>query len=398
MITFPIGLAMTASVLLLVTAGMLRAAGASLVRTPRADALHDAAEGDKRAQVVAALLSETSSIQPSVGLVNSALALGAVIPGSWALSQILNGWYLVGSLALLWFSALIFGDMAPRGYGRSRPRILAYRFSNLLKAAVATGKTADDWVADEVEPEALEIDLGVDDQHREELELISSVLDFSDAIVREVMTPRTDMVTIAAADTSDQVLDVIVETGFSRIPVTGDSIDDIVGVAHARDLLKLLDEERKAVPVSELARTVVIVPETKRVSDMLKHMQASQSHMAVVVDEFGGTAGLVTIEDLLEEIVGEITDEFDDEEALVQDLADGSLLVDGRCAVEDLSERLSVMLPDEEWDTVGGLVLALAGRVPKEGERFLLEGIEFRVARLQGRRIAQVRVARSKAL
>jgi putative hemolysin len=398
MITFPIGLAMTASVLLLVTAGMLRAAGASLVRTPRADALHDAAEGDKRAQVVAALLSETSSIQPSVGLVNSALALGAVIPGSWALFQILAGWYLVGSLALLWFSALIFGDMAPRGYGRSRPRVLAYRFSRLLKAAVATGKTADDWVADEAEPEALEIDLGVDDQHREELELISSVLDFSDAIVREVMTPRTDMVTIAAADTSDQVLDVIVETGFSRIPVTGDSIDDIVGVAHARDLLKLLDEERKAVPVSELARTVVIVPETKRVSDMLKHMQASQSHMAVVVDEFGGTAGLVTIEDLLEEIVGEITDEFDDEEALVQDLGDGSLLVDGRCAVEDLSERLGVLLPDEEWDTVGGLVLALAGRVPKEGERFLLEGIEFGVARLQGRRIAQVRVGRSKAL
>ncbi len=394
MITPAIGVAMVSSVLLLVTAGMLRAAGASLVRTPRADALHDGVEGDKRAQVVADMLSEASAIQPSVGLVNSALALGAVIPGSWALSQVLEGWLLVASLVALWVAALVFGDMVPRGYGRNRPGSLAYSFSGLLHVAVAAGKTADDWVADEPEPETLEPDQDADELHREELELISSVLDFSDALVREVMTPRPDMVTIAATDTSDQVLDVIVETGYSRIPVTGGNIDDIVGVAHARDLLKLLDDERSAVPVSELARQVVIVPETKRVSDMLKHMQASQSHMAVVVDEFGGTAGLVTIEDLLEEIVGEITDEFDDEEALIQDLGNGVFLVDGRCPVEDLSEQLDVALPEEEWDTVGGLVLALAGRVPKKGEVFSVEGVQFVVARLQGRRIAHVQVQR----
>jgi CBS domain containing-hemolysin-like protein len=396
MITPAIGVAMVSSVLLLVIAGMLRAAGASLVRTPRADALHDGVEGDKRAQVVADMLSEVSAIQPSVGLVNSALALGAVIPGSWALSQVLEGWLLVASLVALWVAALVFGDMVPRGYGRNRPGSLAYSFSGLLHVAVAAGKTADDWVADEPEPETLELDQDADELHREELELISSVLDFSDALVREVMTPRPDMVTIAATDTSDQVLDVIVETGYSRIPVTGDNIDDIVGVAHARDLLKLLDDERSAVPVSELARQVVIVPETKRVSDMLKHMQASQSHMAVVVDEFGGTAGLVTIEDLLEEIVGEITDEFDDEEALIQDLGNDVFLVDGRCPVEDLSEQLDVALPEEEWDTVGGLVLALAGRVPKKGEVFSVEGVQFVVARLQGRRIANVQVQRMR--
>ncbi len=396
MITSAVGIAMVSSVLLLVTAGMLRAAGASLVRTPRADALHDGVEGDKRAQIVADMLSEASVIQPSVGLVNSALALGAVIPGSWALSQVLEGWPLVASLTALWVASLVFGDMVPRGYGRNRPGSLAYRFSNLLRAAVAAGKTADDWVADEPEPETLEQSQDADELHREELELISSVLDFSDALVREVMTPRPDMVTIAATDTSDQVLDVIVETGYSRIPVTGDNIDDIVGVAHARDLLRLLDDERSAVPVSELARQVVIVPETKRVSDMLKHMQASQSHLAVVVDEFGGTAGLVTIEDLLEEIVGEITDEFDDEEALIQDLGNGAFLVDGRCPVEDLSEQLDVALPDEEWDTVGGLVLALAGRVPKEGEKFSVENVQFVVARLQGRRIAHVQVQRTR--
>ena len=142
----------------------------------------------------------------------------------------------------------------------------------------------------------------------------------------------------------------------------------MLGVLYARDLLKLMDDEADAVPAEAIMRPPYFVPETKRVPELLRDMQANQIHLAIVVDEFGGTAGVVTIEDLLEEIVGEIADEYDNEEPLITPLDDGEYLVDGRLGVDELGELIGVDLPDDEWDTVGGLMLGLAGRVPAEGE------------------------------
>jgi CBS domain containing-hemolysin-like protein len=176
--------------------------------------------------------------------------------------------------------------------------------------------------------------------------------------------------------------------------VRGD-VDEVVGMVIVKDLLPLLTGGERAVALEGLMRPVDFVPETKRVSDLLREMQATKTHLVVVVDEHGSVAGLVTIEDLLEELVGEIVDEYDEHEPLVAALGDGVWQVDGRLPVSELSEVVGVDLPEEDWDTVAGLVLGLAGRVPVEGERFEVGEVAVTALRIQGRRIATVRVERT---
>ena len=386
--------ALILSLVLLVIGAVIRAAGASVVRTSRADALHDAAEGDHRAARIGDVLDDRAMILPAVGTVASVLLVAAAVPASWALTQQLSGPPLLAGLVGLGVALVLIGDLLPRAWGRAHPGRLAYRFSRLLAGAVQLGSRAVDLVADDEEDE--EAGNGGDDRAHQETErrLISSVLEFADAVVREVMVPRTDMTVIGEAASTDEAIDLSLEHGYSRIPVTRAGPDDIVGILYARDLLALADSGVAARAVGELMRPGYYVPETKRISELLREMQANQVHMAVVVDEFGGTAGLVTIEDIIEELVGEIADEFDEAEELITAIDDG-YLIDARLPVDDLGELFSVEFPDEEWDTVGGLVLALAGRVPKEGEEFEHDGVLFIADRVQGRRVSRVRCRRT---
>jgi CBS domain containing-hemolysin-like protein len=360
------------------------------VRTPRADALHDAGEGNLRAEVVATLLEERNRIQPALGTVVTTLLILAVIPASWAMERILSGWQLGLAFIAMTLLIVLLSDLIPRTIGRSRSRSFAYRFSRILKVAIRVGDAANDLVSDDEEDD----DDEDDEDDREERELISSIIEFGDTIVREVMVPRTDMVTLAAASSTDDAVDLVLEEGRSRIPLTGENVDDIVGLLYARDLLTLYDEEAPSRPARELAHEAYFVPETKAISELLREMQAKQKHLAIVVDEFGGTAGVVSIEDLLEEIVGEIVDEYDDEEPMVVPLESGEYLVDARLDVDDLSGILDIAFPDEEWDTVGGLVLGLAGRVPAVGESFEYNNLVLTTEEVQGRRVARVRVAK----
>lgn len=377
------------SVLVLLLIAIVRAAGASLVRTPRADALHDAGEGDARARVVADLLEDRLRIQPALGTVVTTLLILAVIPASWALSRLLSGWQLALAFAVMTVLLVLLSDLIPRTIGRSRPRSFAYRFSRLLAVAIRVGDAANDLVSDEDDEDDAE-----DKEDRDERELISSIIEFGDTIVREVMVPRTDMVTLSAAASTDDAVDLVLEAGRSRIPITGENIDDIVGLLYARDLLSLYDQAAPPRPARDLAHEAYFVPETKAISELLREMQAKQKHLAIVVDEFGGTAGVVTIEDLIEEIVGEIVDEYDDEEPMVVPLESGDYLVDARLDVDELASTLDVRFPEEEWDTVGGLVLGLAGRVPDVGESFEYHDVMLIAEDVQGRRIARVRVTR----
>jgi len=313
-----------------------------------------------------------------------------VIPASWALSALLSGWQLALAYAAMTVLLVLLSDLIPRTIGRSRPRSFAYRFSRLLAIAVRVGDAANDLVSDEDDAE----DDGEDDDDRGERELISSIIEFGDTIVREVMVPRIDMVTLPAAASTDAAVDLVLEAGRSRIPLTGDSIDDIVGLLYARDLLSLYDQAAPPRPARDLAHEAYFVPETKAISELLREMQAKQKHLAIVVDEFGGTAGVVTIEDLIEEIVGEIVDEYDDEEPMVVPLGSGDYLVDARLDVDDLANALDLRFPEEEWDTVGGLVLGLAGRVPDVGESFEYNSVMLIAEDVQGRRVARVRVTR----
>ena len=227
---------------------------------------------------------------------------------------------------------------------------------------------------------------------REERRLIHSIFEFGDTVVREVMKPRPDMVAIEASETVEEGIKRSIEGGFSRIPAYQDTTDNIIGLVYLKDLVHRAHAGAGDEPVRGSLREAVFVPEQKRVAELLREMQSKQFHMAIVIDEYGGTAGLVTMEDLLEEIVGEITDEYDVEEPGVERLSDGSLRVPGSLSIDALSEELGVELPDEEWDTVGGLVLNLLGHVPESGETVRFQELEFRADRVQGRRIVSVQI------
>jgi CBS domain containing-hemolysin-like protein len=237
-------------------------------------------------------------------------------------------------------------------------------------------------------------DVAADEEaiEREERQLIHSIFEFGDTVVREVMKPRPDMVAIEADSTVEEGIKRAIEGGFSRIPAYEETTDNIIGLVYLKDLVHRAHAGAGDEPVRGSLRSAVFVPEQKRVAELLREMQKQQFHMAIVIDEHGGTAGLVTLEDLLEEIVGEITDEYDVEEPGVERLPGGALRVPGSFPIDDLSEELGMELPDEEWDTVGGLVLNLLGHVPEARETVRFQGHEFRVDRVQGRRIRSVRI------
>jgi putative hemolysin len=228
----------------------------------------------------------------------------------------------------------------------------------------------------------------------EEHSVIRSIIEFGDTVVREVMVPRPDMITIKETATIDDAMGVAIEFGLSRLPVVRESKDDIAGVVYVKDLMRAHREGRKDIAVVQVTRPARFAPEGKPVADLMREMQGQKFHMAIVVDEYGGTAGLVTLEDLLEELVGEIVDEYDTEEAQVERLSNGDIRVNARLLIDELNDLLAVEWPSEDWDSVGGLFLNLLGRPAAEGEQVEYEGHSLRAERVKGRRIGRVRISR----
>ncbi|MEN3002051.1 MAG: hemolysin family protein [Armatimonadota bacterium] len=225
----------------------------------------------------------------------------------------------------------------------------------------------------------------------QEKEMIQSIFEFTDTIAREVMTPRVDMKCIPVDATPQEAIALIRKSGHSRIPVYEGSVDNILGILHAKDLLRLCEGAPLKFSLREVMRPAYFVPESKRVVELLQELRRRRVHMAIVQDEYGGTAGLVTLEDLVEEIVGEIQDEYDVEpEEPVQVLPDGSLLIDARMHLDDASELLKTKLESEEFDTIGGFVFGLLGHQPSEGEVVTANGWQLRVHAVEGHRIRVV--------
>ncbi|MYH05974.1 MAG: HlyC/CorC family transporter [Acidimicrobiia bacterium] len=369
---------------LLVIAGLLRMGLASLERMGRASVAQAAAEGVDRAERHLRLLGRDGLMTMAGWRVEGVITILAatLLTAGLAAGE--------GGLAALWAVIITTAGRAAAGLlGRlwrgAEAMTWLVEVAALLHARLWRPRWALD--SDETEPENQELS--------EEKEMISSVLGFSETIVREVMIPRPDMVTVQVSGTLDELAETVKEYGFSRFPVLDGGIDRVVGLALAKDLLPALAEGDSGATVAAIQRTPLYVPETKPVSDLLREMRRHGDHMAVVIDEHGGTAGLVTIEDLLEELVGEIVDEHDEEDEWLRVEEGGVLFVDGRFPVDDLGDLLGVALPQEEWDTVGGLVLALAGRVPAVGEMLSTDGVEFLVKEVLGHRVSEVRVRRS---
>lgn len=229
----------------------------------------------------------------------------------------------------------------------------------------------------------------------DESEMIHSIIELGDTVVREVMVPRVDMVCVEADDPIEAVLDVVRAHGHSRIPVYHDTIDQIVGLVHVKDLLSGFRDGRLQGAVRDFTRPAHFVPDSKRLDDLFREMRREQVHMAIAVDEYGGTAGLVTIEDLLEEIVGPIRDEYDKEDAPIKELSEGVALVDGRLHIEEVNAALDLQLPVGEVDSLGGFVYSLLGHMPAQGERVAFDRVELAVERVEGHRIEQVRITKA---
>jgi CBS domain containing-hemolysin-like protein len=230
---------------------------------------------------------------------------------------------------------------------------------------------------------------------REERRLLQSIVDFGDTLVREVMTPRPDIVAIPADATLDELRELFREQEYSRIPVYQENLDNILGIVVVKDVLALSGTEGSHYPITGLSRPVHFVPETKRVPELLKEFQRKQVQLAIVVDEYGGTAGLATLEDLLEEIVGEIRDEYDVETEPVVEEGNGSWVFSAKVSIDEVRERLGVAIDPQGSDTVGGYVLSRIGRVPAVGETFELDELFVEVLEAERRRIHKVRLRRA---
>ena len=267
-------------------------------------------------------------------------------------------------------------------------------------ARIVRAIKGEPWSRDEIQDLIQTSDLDLD---AEEKSMLSGVLEVSETQVRDVMVPRSQMVVIDVEQSFDEMLELIVDSGHSRFPVIGEDRDEVLGVLLAKDLLRYFgSDEAKDLPIRKLLRPAAVIPESKRLNALLKEFRASHNHMAIVVDEYGGVAGLLTIEDVLEEIVGEIDDEHDpEEEEFIR--ADGdsngrpTFAVLALTRIEDFNEYFECKLSDEEYDTIGGLVMHELGRLPRRGERVEFGGFEFAVTKADKRRIDALQVQRGDA-
>jgi putative hemolysin len=319
------------------------------------------------------------------------------------------------------FVTLVFGEVAPKSIAMRHAEPIALRFAGLMKLlsflmlpAVKLVSLAADLVVKPFgthvrfstpmlteEELKLLVEAGEEEGvlEEEEKEMINSIFEFTDTVARQVMVPRIDMKCIEVTAELNELLETIMKYGHSRIPVYEENVDNILGVVHAKDLLPVLKEGLREVDIRDVMRPAYFIPETKKIDELLAEFKRSKIQMAIVRDEYGGTAGLVTLEDLLEEIVGDIMDEYDFEEPLIEVLDDDHAIVSARISVDDLNEQMGLEIPEsEDYETIGGFVFGLFGRQPEEGESVSYGNVTFTVKSLDGSRLNKIAVERREEL
>ena len=420
-----------AGVLVLVAMHSLLAAARSAFASARRGRLQQMVEeGASRAELVARLVEDASRLLGTLYLVKALTATMAAVVAALALIPPLGGalarlglpgpWgdglaalLVVGGLALLTASV---GRLVPEAVVAADPERWALRLawlvrglealfwpvvrlvvwvSNRLAAPFGGLSFSGTALITEEEIRRL-VDAGEEEGviEEDEKEMIYSIFQFGDTLAREVMVPRIDIVALEADTPLREALDVVIEAGHSRIPVYEGTIDHVVGLLYAKDLLAYLRNGEPEPSLREVLRPPYFVPETKKVDDLLREMQQRRVHIAIVVDEYGGTAGLVTVEDILEEIVGEIQDEYDAEEPAFQKVGEGEYILDARMDLDDVNDLLGTRLPTKLGDTLGGLIYSSLGKVPVAGDQLRVDGLLIEVLTVTGRRIRKVRVRR----
>ncbi|MGH3544406.1 MAG: hemolysin family protein [Mycobacteriales bacterium] len=412
--------------LLVVTAGCCAMADAALARVSPARVAQLVTDRASGAKALGAVLRSLPAHVSLLLLLRLACELTATLLVAWVA---IDGWGLsllplaVTAAAMTVVSFVLVG-VGPRTVGRQHPypvalalagviRRLGYVLGPLARLLIVVGNAVTPGKGYREGPFATELELRElldlaelrGDVEHDERDMIHSVFELGDTMVREVMVPRTDVVWIEADKTASQALTLALRSGFSRIPVIGVDVDDVVGVVYLKDAALALhdhsatDSATGKALVNTVMRPAEFIPEFKPIDDLLREMQARRIHIAIVVDEYGGTAGLVTIEDIVEEIVGEIADEYDNERAQVQQLGSGAVRVIARLPVDDLAELFGVRLPMDEAETVGGLLAHALGKVPIPGASAEVAGLRLTAESAGGRRnrVDTVVVSRRRA-
>lgn len=377
---------------------------------------HLADEGNRSAQILQNLIEKPSRFLATILFSNTLVNTAAsVLAGYIAISILPPSLAPIAATVFMTAILLVFSEIGPKSTVIERPESFGLfiakpinSLTNLLYPLVhifiviantfvkpfGGGRRGPFMTADEIKTIlAVSEEQGVIEE--DEKEMLHSIFEFGETLVREVMTPRTDMVCLNVNDNLDDALNIILNQGFSRIPIYEETLDNILGILYAKDLLKKLKNGNGGpIELRKLARPAFFVPETKKVDELLRELQKRKIHMAIVLDEYGGTAGLVTIEDVLEEIVGEIFDEYDTERVMIEEIKKDVFRVDGRASLDELGELLGLTFEGEDWDSVGGLVYGLAGRVPTPGQKVTYKNIDFIVEKLQKHRIIKIKVVK----
>ncbi len=402
--------------LTLIVAAVSAAAETALTSVNRLRIRNLAEEGDANARIIANLLRRPQTFLTTILIVsNVAVITGTTLATIIALDINFNGAEVV-STALLSLIVLIFCEITPKSIAVQAPERWARWLVRPVEAVMFVlrplvvaltwitsgmvrlfGGGATQYSTRFVTEDELRLLVEVSEEEgvleEEEREMIDNVFDLSDTAVREIMVPRIDMVTVEADDDMREVTQVILQGGQSRIPVYEDSIDNIIGVLYAKDLLRVFALSQQAT-VRSLVRPPFFVPESKHLDDLLREMQSQHVHIAIVVDEYGSVAGLVTIEDLVEEIIGDIQDEYDVEEQLSEQTGENEFILDAKVSLDEFEELLERELPEDGYETVGGFVIAQLDKIPSPGDTIRFEDMAFSVLGTKGRRITKLRVER----
>lgn len=414
--------AIVASVVLALVAALLASVDAALSSFSRARAAELGEEGRGGAVALGHILDDPAPALNTVLLLRVLCETTAVVLVALVVDDAVEGlaWQVAVAVAIMVVVSYVLIGVGPRTLGRQHSesvalasagpvRLLTALLGPVPRLLIVVGNALtpgrgfrEGPFASEVEVREL-VDLAAASSviESDESRMIQSVFELGDTIVREVMVPRPDLVFIEHSKTLRQAMSLSLRSGFSRVPVIGENLDDVLGMAYLKDVTKRVFDNRAAEStekVDSIMRPCLFVPDTKPADDLLREMQAQRTHVAIVVDEFGGTSGMVTIEDILEEIVGEITDEYDTEPDELEPLSDGSYRVSARFDVDDLGELFGVDLDDEDVDSVGGLVAKHLGRVPIPGSTVEVAGLRLVAEAPVGRRnrIGRVHVSRAE--
>lgn len=366
-----------------------------------------AREGNKNAIIVEELINNPETLLATILVGNNLVNIAAASIATAIAIEFFGSKGIGIATGVLTFVILVFGEIAPKSISAENAERISLLVAKPIKFFIKffsplvyiltlitgpvtkrSGKHKVMITEDEIR---LLVEMGEKEGviEKEEKEMIKGVFEVGDMVAKEVMIPRVDMVCIEVNESIDEALKLIRETGFSRIPVYEGNRDNIVGILYAKDIIRHLN---KKIKIKDIMRPPFFIPETKSLRELLREMQKLKLHMAIVVDEYGGTAGLVTLEDIIEEIVGEIMDEVDEEEELIRRIDENTWLVNARARIEEVNEILNLEIPEDEFETIGGFVFNKLGKIPKIGDYIEIDGVKITVEKMKDKRIRKVRI------